>query len=93
MAQDAGVKSIPELRQFGSNLNQASLSLQNLFQVLNGQMNQVMGTWDDDKARAFMSEFEQSKKQIDTIAQNMQQFSGWVVKMCQILEDYHNTRF
>lgn len=33
---DVGVRSIPELRQFGTNLNQASMSLSNLFQILNG---------------------------------------------------------
>lgn len=92
MAQDAGVKSIPELRQFGSNLNQASVALNTLFQQLNGQMHRACDSWGDDKARAFMTEFEQSKAQIDKIAQQMQQFSTFVTKSCEILEQYNNIR-
>lgn len=92
MAQDAGVKSIPELRQFGSNLNQASNALQTLFSQLNSQMHRACDTWNDDKAHAFMNDFEQSKAQIDKISQQMQQFSTFVMKSCDILEQYNSIR-
>lgn len=93
MAQDIGVKSIPELRQFGSNLNQASTALNTLFQQLNGQMHRACDTWNDDSARVFMAEFEQSKTQIDKIAQQMQQFSSFIQKKCDRLEEANNVRF
>lgn len=92
MAQDAGVRSIPELRQFGTTLNQASVALSTLFQQLNGQMHQVCDSWNDDKARSFSNDFAQSKAQIDKISQEMQQFSTYIIRSCEILEQYQNLR-
>lgn len=89
---DVGVRSIPELRQFGSNLNQASVSLANLFQILNGQMNQACQGWNDQKAQSFMSDFDRSKAQIDRISQEMQQFSTFIRRYCEKLEEAQNIR-
>lgn len=89
---DVGVRSIPELRQFGTNLNQASVSLANLFQILNGQMNQACQGWNDQKAQSFMSDFDRSKAQIDRIAQEMQQFSSFIRRYCEKLEEAQNVR-
>lgn len=90
MAQDAGVKSIPELRQFGSNLNQASVAFNTLYQQLNSQMHRACDTWYDDKARAFMSEFEGYRGQIEKMSSEMQKFSTFVMKSCDILEQYNS---
>lgn len=89
---DVGVRSIPELRQFGTNLNQASMSLSNLFQILNGQKNQACQGWNDQKAQSFMSDFDRSKAQIDKIAQEMQQFSSYISRYCEKLEEAQNIR-
>lgn len=89
---DIGVKSIPELRQFGSNLNQASESLSNVFQILNMQMNQACQGWNDQKAQSFMSDFDHSKAQIDRIAQELQQFSSFISRYCEKLEEAQNIR-
>lgn len=90
MEQDASVRSIPELRQFGTTLNQASVALSTLFQQLNGQMHHVCDSWNDNKARSFANEFDQSKAQIDKIAQDMQQFSTYIIRSCEILEQYQS---
>jgi len=92
MAQDAGVRSIPELRQFGSNLNQASTALTTLFQQLNDQMHKVCDTWNDVKSQAFIKDFDRSKQQIEQMAQQMQQFSQFVKSSCDLLEEYKNLR-
>jgi len=89
---DVGVRSIPELRQFGTNLNQASVSLANLFQILNGQMNEACQGWNDQKAQSFMSDFDRSKAQIDRISQEMQQFSLFIRRYCEKLEEAQNIR-
>ena len=89
---DVGVRSIPELRQFGTNLNQASMSLSNLFQILNGQMNQACQGWNDQKAQSFMSDFDRSKAQIDRISQEMQQFSLFIRRYCEKLEEAQSIR-
>ena len=92
MAQDASVRSIPELRQFGTTLNQASVALSTLFHQLNGQMHQVCDSWNDDKARSFSEDFERSKAEMDKVAQEMQQFSTYILRSCEILEQYQNQR-
>jgi len=92
MAQDAGVRSIPELRQFGQNLKAASDALTNLFQQLASQMHRVCDTWNDDKARAFMEDVEKKKSEIDKMSQEMQQFSIFIQHSCEILEQYQNLR-
>ena len=92
MAQDAGVRSITELRQFGTNLNQASAALPNLFQQLNGQMHSVCDNWNDVQAQRFVPSFDQSKKDIDKIAQEMQQFSAYISKLCDAYEQVTNIR-
>lgn len=89
---DVGVRSIPELRQFGAQLNQASVSLANLFQFLNSQKNQACQGWNDTKALAFMNEFDESKAQIDKIAYEMKQFSSFINLYCERLELAQNTR-
>jgi uncharacterized protein YukE len=89
---DVGVRSIPELRQFGTNLNQASVSLANLFQILNGQMNEACQGWNDQKAQSFMSDFDRSKAQIDRISQEMQQFSLFIRRYCEKLEEAQSIR-
>ena len=89
---DVGVWSVPELRHFGTNLNQASMSLSNLFQILNGQMNQACQGWNDQNAQAFMSEFDRSKAQIDKMAQEMQKFSSYISRYCEKLEESQNIR-
>jgi len=89
---DVGVRSIPELRQFGNNLNQASASLSNLFQILNSQMQQAFQGWNDQNAQAFVTEFDRSKAQIDKIAHDMQQFSSYISRYCEKLEESQNIR-
>lgn len=89
---EVGVRSIPELRQFGSNLNQASIALATLFQQLNSQMHSAMEGWNDNQARRFSDDFDRSKSQIDKISQEMQTFSTYINNYCAKLEEVHNIR-
>lgn len=92
MAQDASVKNLGELRQFGRNLSVASSNLTQLFQQLTQQMHRVCDSWQDDKNQAFMAEFEQKKAEIDKMSQTMQQYSQFIGKSCDILEQYQSLR-
>ena len=87
---EVGVRSIPELRQFGSNLNQASAALATLFQQLNAQMHSAMEGWNDNQARSFAGDFERSKAQIDKMSQEMQKFSTYINNYCAKLDEVHN---
>lgn len=92
MAQDAVIKNVDDLRQFGRNLNVASTELSALFNQLNQQMHMVCDSWQDDKNRAFMEEFEQSRTQIDSIAQEMQRYSQFIGKVCEYADMYKSIR-
>lgn len=92
MAQDAVIKNVDELRQFGRNLNVASNNLNALFNQLNQQMHRVCDSWQDDKNRTFMGEFEQSRTQIDSIAQEMQRYSQFIEKVCEYADQYKSIR-
>lgn len=92
MAQDAIIRNVDDLRQFGKNLNVASNNLSMLFTQLNQHMHRVGDTWQDDKNREFMEEFEQSRKEIDKIAQKMQHYSQYIGKICEYAEQYKSIR-
>ena len=55
-------------------------------------MHQVCDSWQDDQNRTFMSDFEQKKNEIDRIAQQMQQYSEFINRSCDILEQYKSHR-
>ena len=87
---EVGVRSIPELRQFGANLNQASAALATVFQQLTTQMHSAMEGWNDNQARSFANDFDRSKAQIDKMSQEMQKFSAYINNYCAKLEEVHN---
>lgn len=92
MAQDAVIRNVDDLRQFGKNLNVASNNLSSLFNQLNQQMHRVCDSWQDDKNQEFMSEFEQSRQEIDKIAQQMQHYSQFINKVCAYADQYKSIR-
>ena len=71
MAQDLHIGNIPELRQFGKNLNQAGGALSTLFNQLGQQMNRACSTWQDKQAQTFMEQFVEKRKEVDQMAQIM----------------------
>ena len=92
MAYDAGVKDIAELRQFGTKLNQAADACTNLFQHLNAETHRICDSWNDDKASRFMQTFEERKREIDRLSQEMREFSAYISRLAQAAEDYRNVR-
>ena len=92
MASDASVKNIDQLRQFGTNLKNAGENLTTLFQRLNMQMHQVCEGWNDDKNQAFMNDFENKCRDITRLSQEMQAYSQYISRTCDILEQYKTLR-
>ena len=90
MSQDLHIGQIPELRQFGKNLNQASGALSTLFTQLGNQMNRACGTWKDSQAQHFMEEFRSQRAEVDKMSQVMQQFSSYIERYCQAAEAVQN---
>ena len=90
MAQDLHMVNIPELRQFGKNLNQASGALSTLFNLLGQQMNRACSTWQDKQAQHFMEQFTQERAEVDKMAQLMMQFSQYIEGYCQRADELQN---
>lgn len=88
MAADASVKNVDQLRQFGSNLRVAGDNLTTLFQRLNMQMHQVCEGWNDSKNQAFMADFEEKCRTITQLSEEMQQYSQYIARTCDILDQY-----
>lgn len=92
MAIDAGVKNIEQLSQFGRNLSIASGNLVNLFGKLNTQMHTVCEGWNDDMNRKFMADFEKRCQEIQQLANEMQNYSQFIAKTTDILNQYKALR-
>ena len=90
MAQDLHIGHIPELRQFGKNLNQASGALSTLFNQLGQQMNRACSTWQDKQAQHFMEQFTQERAEVDKMAKLMMQFSQYIEGYCQRADELQN---
>ena len=93
MAQEVGVRNIAELKQFGSDLKRLSEQLANAFHAAENKMHHVCDGWNDNVNTKFMTEFEKNVKDIDKIAANMQEFSKFIGKSCDLLEMYQSNRF
>ena len=92
MAQDLHIGQIPELRQFGKNLNQASGALSTLFNQLGQQMNRACSTWQDAQAQRFMEQFTQERAEVDKMAALRMQFSQFIERYCQKADELQNVR-
>jgi hypothetical protein len=92
MASDASVKNIENLRQFGRNLKMTSDNLIQVFQKLTIQMHAVCEGWNDSKNQAFMADFEQKAKMIGKLSQEMQVYSQFIAKTCDVLDQYRSIK-
>lgn len=92
MANEVGVRSIPDLKQFGNDLKKLSEQLQTAFHRTEHKMHNVCEGWNDRVNQKFMTEFQKDVKDIDQIASRMSEFSQFIAKSVEILEMYQNTR-
>ena len=85
---EVGVKSIPELRQFGTALGSVSEQMVQIFHNAEQRMHSVCEGWNDDNNRKFMEEFAQQVKMIEGISEKMRAYSQYINRTCEILEVY-----
>lgn len=91
MAQEVGVRSIADLKRFGSDLKMLSEQLSNAFMTAERKMHTVCDGWNDRNNMKFMEDFTQSSKSICKIAEQMSEYSKYIAQSCDILEMYqHN---
>lgn len=92
MAQDLHIGQIPELRQFGKNLSQASGALSTLFNQLGQQMNRACSTWQDKQAQEFMEQFRQERTEVEQMSRMMLEFSKYIDGYCNRADELQNFR-
>jgi len=92
MANEVGVRSIPDLKQFGNDLKKLSEQLQVVFHSTEHKMHHVCEGWNDNLNQKFMNEFQKDVKSIDKIASNMLEYANFISKTVEILERYQSTR-
>jgi hypothetical protein len=80
MAQEVGVRSVQDLKQFGSDLKRLSEQLSNAFHAAEKKMNRVCEGWNDTSNQKFMTEFQKDAKQIDEIANRMVEYAKFIGK-------------
>ena len=59
---------------------------------INAETHRICDSWNDDKASRFMQTFEERKREIDRLSQEMRDFSAYISRLAQAAEDYRNVR-
>lgn len=85
----AEVESIENLREFSFYLRNLSGSMRAEFEYARKKMYEVNKGWKDVQNAKFMEEFEQSVELISRIADHMEDYSLFINKKCDILDQYN----
>ena len=88
MARDAGVRSVPELRNFGKQLQQMGEQMYGVMINAQRRMNYVSEGWQDDKNERFKVVFDQSVKMIKKMSDEFARYNDYLQKQCNILDQY-----
>lgn len=92
MAQDAGVKSVPALRDFGRQVQQMGEQMYNLMLQAQKRMNYVSEGWRDDQNDRFKVRFDESVQMIKKMSEDFTAYNQYITKACDILEGYKENR-
>lgn len=92
MANDAGVKNIDELAQFGQSVKKLGDNMLSAMQQAQRRMNQVCEGWHDDSNDKFKAQFDESVRVVQKISQQFTEYSQYIKKITDILNSYKNVR-
>lgn len=87
---DVNVSDIGVLREFATYLQWLGGTMVEEFSRARSRMAQINENWRDTENARFMEEFSASVEEINKIAGQMDEYSRFVLKKCDILEMYHN---
>lgn len=90
MATDAGVRSIPDLRSFGKQVQQMGEKMYGVMTEAQRRMNYVSEGWHDDSNEKFKVRFAQSVQMIKKMSEEFRVYNEYLQKQCDILERYAN---
>jgi uncharacterized protein YukE len=92
MANDAGVKNIDELAQFGQSVKKLGDNMLSAMQQAQRRMNQVCEGWHDDSNDKFKAQFDESVRVVQKMSQQFTEYSQYIKKITDILNSYKNVR-
>lgn len=92
MANDAGVKNIDELAQFGQGVKKLGDNMLSAMQQAQRRMNQVCEGWHDDNNDKFKAQFDESVRVVQKMSQQFTEYSQYIRKITDILNSYKNVR-
>ena len=92
MANDAGVKSIDELAQFGQSVKKLGDNMLSAMQQAQRRMNQVCEGWHDDSNDKFKAQFDESVRVVQKMSQQFTEYSQYIKRITDILNSYKNVR-
>lgn len=92
MANDAGVKNIDELAQFGQSVKKLGDNMLSAMQQAQRRMNQVCEGWHDDSNDKFKAQFDESVRVVQKMSQQFTEYSQYIRKITDILNSYKNVR-
>lgn len=92
MANDAGVKNIDELAQFGQGVKKLGDNMLSAMQQAQRRMNQVCDGWHDDNNDKFKAQFDESVRVVQKMSQQFTEYSQYIRKITDILNSYKNVR-
>jgi uncharacterized protein YukE len=92
MANDAGVKNIDELAQFGQSVKKLGDNMLSAMQQAQRRMNQVCEGWHDDSNDKFKAQFDESVRVVQKMSQQFTECSQYIKRITDILNSYKNVR-
>ncbi len=88
MATDAGVKSVPDLRDFGKNLQKMGEQMYGVMTQAQRRMNYVSEGWNDTNNEKFKARFAESVQMIKKMSEEFSAYNEWLQRECDILDQY-----
>lgn len=92
MARDAGVRSVPDLRDFGKQVQRMGEQMYNVMTQAQRRMNYVSEGWQDDINDKFKVRFNESVQIIKRMSDEFKQYNEYLQRQCDILEQYKANR-
>ena len=92
MATDAGVRSVPELRDFGKQLQQMGEQMYGVMTQAQRRMNYVSEGWHDDNNEKFKARFAESVQMIKKMSEEFTAYNEYLQRQCDILDQYKGNR-
>ena len=89
---DVNVRNEEDLLHFATGLSNLSQALVSSFSKANNEMNRVNEGWNDQQNQMFMAQFREATAAIDKIARMMEDYSGYIRRYAQAVQQAKNVR-